>query len=116
MMENTFMHNKYPLFPSILAGASAGAIVAVLILNNSDAFTPAQNRQQSSGTGYSSESISEYEKTVIHTVKEAQASVVSIVISQDVPIFEQTLPRNFNPLQDFFGTNGFPSIQQKGTE
>ncbi len=110
------MHNKYPLFPSILAGAVSGAIVAVLILNNSDAFTPAQNRQESSETGYSSESVSEYEKTIIHTVQEAQTAVVSIVISQDVPIFEQTLPRNFNPLQDFFGTNGFPSIQQKGTE
>ncbi len=114
------MKDRYPIFPSILAGAISGAIVAVLMIQNQDAFPRTSNPDSAPVSGFSEQTASDYEKTVIQTVQQAQEAVVSIVISKDVPIFEQIFPRGFNPLDDFLNGNGFsfrfPSIQQRGTE
>ncbi len=56
------------------------------------------------------------EAQVIAAVDKASPAVISIVITKDVPIFE-----NINPFEDFFGGNGpfnlfFPGTRQNGTE
>ena len=58
------------------------------------------------------------EQKIIDAVKKASPSVVSIVITKDVPILEQYFA---NPFGDFFGPNSpfqlqVPQIRQKGTE
>lgn len=55
-----------------------------------------------------------YEQMIIDAVKEASSSVVSIVISKNLPVYEQ---RTINPFEDFLGFNiQIPQYVQKGTE
>lgn len=105
---------------NIGAGALAGAIVSVIILNNPNiARTVVPDNIQPR----TQEIISnDYEKTVIETVDRVQKSVVSIVVSKDVPIIERSFPEGFDPFNNFFG-NPFspfsfqvPQLEQKGTE
>ncbi len=60
------------------------------------------------------------EEAVIKTVKETSPAVVSIIISKDLPIFEEYYYNPFKEFQEFFGPNppGFeiPQYRQKGTE
>ncbi|MDA1168804.1 MAG: trypsin-like peptidase domain-containing protein [bacterium] len=106
---------------NIVAGAVAGAVVSILILNNpniSRTITPSTN------TPRAEEIVSnDYEKTVIETVENVQKAVVSIVISKDVPIIEQSFPRGFDPFNDFFGNGSLspfsfqvPQLEQKGSQ
>ncbi|MGC9031518.1 MAG: S1C family serine protease [Minisyncoccia bacterium] len=60
------------------------------------------------------------EENIIKVVKEASPSVVSIIITKDLPVFEQYY---INPFKDFFGPEDFnfpdfqiPQYKQKGTE
>lgn len=58
------------------------------------------------------------EEAVIKVVKDYSSSVVSIIISKDLPVYEQIYT---NPFEDFFGSNspfGFtiPQLKQKGTQ
>lgn len=61
--------------------------------------------------------VSSQEQQLVDAVKEVSSSVVSIVISKDVPVFEEFFT---NPFEDFFGTSPFniqvPQLRQKGTE
>jgi serine protease Do len=63
----------------------------------------------------------EYEQAIIDAVKEASPSVVSIIISKNMPIYEQQFVNPFGDLNDPFGFGqGFdfqiPRYVQKGTE
>jgi len=54
------------------------------------------------------------EEAVIKSVKEASLAVISIVISKDVPVFEEYLYNPFEGIYDFFP--GIPRQRQNGTE
>ncbi len=59
-----------------------------------------------------------YEQKIINVVKDASPAVVSIVITKDVPIIEQSF---IDPFEEFFGERSpfqfqIPQQQQRGTE
>ena len=59
------------------------------------------------------------EEMVVNAVKKVSPAVVSIIISKDVPVFEQYYYNPFDDFERFFGPGiGFlvPGIRQKGTE
>lgn len=113
--------NNNSLFINIGAGALAGAIVSILILQNPN-FS--KNIVTETNTPRTQEIVNnDYEKTVIETVENVQKSVVSIVISKDVPIIEQSFPQGFDPFRDFFGNGSLspfsfqiPQQEQRGTQ
>lgn len=56
------------------------------------------------------------EEAIVKAVKEVSPSVVSIIVTKDIPIFEKYY---MNPFEDFFGSPfefGIPQYRQKGTE
>ncbi len=57
------------------------------------------------------------EEAIIGAVKDVSPAVVSIIISKDLPIFEEYY---YNPFEEFFGPGPFelnvPQYRQKGTE
>ena len=116
--------NPY-LISNILAGALAGAVVSLIIVNNPDKlglFTPSLPSLPSSSQGSSFTPSSSHEDAVVKTVKAAQPAVVSIVISKDVPVIERYYSNgNLDPFSQFFGNGIFPPFQvpqlrQNGTE
>lgn len=123
------MNQQPSLITSILAGAAAGAFVTVLLLQNPQwvrrpvGVAPAGQSTQETVQFVPA---STHEEAVTNVVKSAQPAVVSIVITQDVPILEQYFeeqPNNFfNPFGGFFGngTGPFsfqvPQLRQKGVE
>ena len=60
------------------------------------------------------------EKAIIKIIEETSPAVVSVVISKDVPIFEQYFQDPFKEFEDFLGPTPFeqmiPQYRQKGTE
>ena len=60
------------------------------------------------------------EGAIISTFKEVSPSVVSIIITKDLPIFEQYYIDPFQEFEEFFGGDPFqfriPQFRQKGTE
>jgi len=52
------------------------------------------------------------EQAVVSVVKSASPSVVSIIITQEVPVYEQYIEKPFGDFFDF----GIPRLRQKGTE
>ncbi len=80
-----------------------------------------QNTTSTAATPYAS--AVQYEQAVVQSVKQASPSVVSIVITKDLPVIEQCPYNPFSNLppgfQDFFGNgSGFQFTQpcQKGTQ
>lgn len=125
------MQQKYSFIINIFSGAIAGAIVSIFILQYPETLhkifpkIPTFNVTQTPSNGVT---ISDTrEQQIISTVQKAQKSVVSIVISQNVPKYEQYFLQpnqqdNQNPFGDFFG-NGFPQfnmqipqLRQNGTQ
>jgi len=60
------------------------------------------------------------EEAIIKTVNEASKAVVSIIITKDLPVFEQYFYSPFEEFKEFFGEPFFefqiPQYRQKGTE
>ena len=60
------------------------------------------------------------EKLIINAIEKVSPAVVSIVISKDVPVFEQYYYNPFEQFEDVFGPGYFeyqvPQYRQKGTE
>lgn len=60
------------------------------------------------------------EEAIIKVVKEASESVVSIIITKDLPVFEEYYYSPFEEFEEFFGPSPFefkiPQYRQKGTE
>lgn len=67
-------------------------------------------------------SLVSYEQAIIDAVKKANPSVVSIIISKDMPVYEQYYTNPFGDMQDPFGFFGndfnfqIPQLRQKGTQ
>lgn len=112
--------NNNSLIVNIVAGAVAGAMVSVFILNNPNiARTVSEQNQPRTQEVVNND----YEKTVIETVENVQKAVVSIVASKDVPIIEQSFPQGFDPFSNFFGNGSMspfsfqvPQLEQKGSK
>ncbi len=124
------MTSNNSFIPGAIAGAIAGAAVTVILLQN-PAWQEKINIDTDRGSTQSalpdSASKSPHERAVIETVQAAQPAVVSIVITQDVPIIEQYFeeaPSPLNPFGDFFGSNNplspfsfrVPRFRENGTE
>jgi len=113
--------NNNSLYINIGAGALAGAIASLIILNNPNSTRTAIPEHTQV---INQETIqNDYEKTVIATVENVQKAVVSIVISKDVPILEQSFPQGFDPFSNFFGNGQLspfsfqvPTREEKGTK
>lgn len=121
------------LLVSAVAGAVAGAVVVLLAVNNPQALP----QRAGGGSGSAAEApdkelpggsdLALPESRVVRAVEKANPSVVSIVVTKDVPIIEryyEELPGGRpDPFQDFFGGDFFspfrfrvPQYRQKGTE
>jgi len=107
-----------------IAGAIAGALVTVTILQNPGWINLPKTGETSRGTSQSDYSqVDSHEQAVIQTVQSVQPAVVSIVITQDVPVFEQYFSNPNNPFGDLFGSNpfspfgfGIPQLRERGTQ
>ncbi len=115
------------IFGSLVSSGSAHASVFSDVWNflngtPSSAGTVAANANATStSTPYTS--ANSYEQAVVQAVKDASPSVVSIVISKDLPVIEQCPYNPFSNLppgfQDFFGNGSalqFTQPCQKGTQ
>lgn len=102
-------------------------VLIILVLDFSGGFSQIKefifNKGLNQATTSLSVGIEEYkpqtsqEEAVINVVKNASPSVVSIVISKDVPVYEQYM--EIQPFTDFFGGQiqiQVPKTRQKGTE
>lgn len=62
----------------------------------------------------------DHEQAIIETVNKASESVVSIIVTKDLPIFEEFYVDPFREFEDFFGPSPFqfriPQFEQRGTE
>lgn len=60
------------------------------------------------------------EEAIIRVVREVSPAVVSIIVTKDLPVFEQYYYSPFEELRDFFGDQFFefrvPGYRQRGTE
>jgi len=56
------------------------------------------------------------EEAVIRVVKEVSPSVVSIIVSKDLPVFERYFEEPFKEFEEFFGPFKIPRYRQKGVE
>jgi serine protease Do len=120
IFENTFLIRRIIL---VLVGFLIGFFVFLIVLN----YFPAQIQgltgflkisesqdlkfQQSSETIY--EPIISYEQATIDAVKSASPSVVSIIISKDLPVYEREW---INPFGDLMPGFEIPQYVQRGTE
>ena len=102
---------------SSVCGLLSGSIISFYLCSQTDYFKKSEDLT----IGEEIEeyiSQSSYEKAVIETVKKNSPAVVSIIISKDVPIFEEYY---IDPFEGFFGPEFFedysiPQYRQKGTE
>lgn len=110
--------------PSVVVSFLAGVLGALLVLYVSDARPNVQNALELNGGSLSNlvqDSGDTHEDAIVRTVETTSPAVVSVVLTRDVPIFEQsfeTLPDQ-NPF-DPFGISPFqfrvPQLEQRGTE
>ncbi|MBI1833929.1 MAG: trypsin-like peptidase domain-containing protein [Candidatus Andersenbacteria bacterium] len=113
------MQNNF--FSTIIVGALAGLVVSLIVVRTDGFRQPIsiETNQNTSGEALpESAQRSTHERSVIEAVKTAEPAVVSIVITQDVPIVEQYFENVPSPFNNFFG---FPSLQvprlrEKGTQ
>jgi serine protease Do len=121
------------LLAAVAAGALGGALVTGFFFSYPNqaqrifggSSTP-KSVVSNSGTAVSSSGGSDFESSVINTVKAAKPAVVSIVITKDVPVYEQyySNPPSNNPFGDFFNSPfspfqmpmQMPQLRQKGTQ
>lgn len=123
--------NINSIITSAIAGAIAGAIVTLLIIQSpttvnqiKDSLNIPQPQSDNKPLPPAAD-VSDYEKSVIEAVQKAKPAVVAVIITQDVPIFEQYFEEGtpFDPFSDFFGDGFFspfrfqrPQLREKGTE
>lgn len=117
------MSEKGNILPSVLAGALAGVVATYLFLQvpSFQKYLPQTPSSNQSDLGTVDEPVTaeSYEEASIQAVDKANPAVVSIVITKDVPVYEQYfdgVPNN--PFGDFFGFSPFqiPQLRQKGTQ
>lgn len=132
------MDNKKSASKTILTGAISGAVSAIIVATLMFNFggPPLKQNQngnfwqnlfssiekENSSMRYGSDEVVTEEDYIIDAVKNAQDSVVSVIITKDVPIVEQYYVDPFGGSP--FGNNGFgspfnfqiPQYKQNGTE
>ncbi|MBI2123922.1 MAG: trypsin-like peptidase domain-containing protein [Candidatus Wildermuthbacteria bacterium] len=101
---------------SVVSGL-AGGVVFEYLKGNLVSITPAENIGQEGGAAEYVPQTTQEQK-IIDAVKVVSPSVVSIIITKDVPIIEQYFS---NPFEEFFGQGSpfrlqVPQYRQKGTE
>jgi S1-C subfamily serine protease len=101
---------------SVVSGL-AGGVVFEYLKGNLVSITPAENIRQEGGAAEYVPQTTQEQK-IIDAVKVVSPSVVSIIITKDVPIIEQYFS---NPFEGFFGQGSpfrlqVPQYRQKGTE
>lgn len=132
MYMNTLLYSKIQRgFVSTLIAGAVGALLTILILFSWARSNPEQLGSflgsmalpggLSSGTNNIVSPVTRSNGDVVEVVKRTSPAVVSIVITQDVPIVEQF--NGADPFSDFFGTTPFgpfsfraPQLEQRGTE
>ena len=110
----------------LVAGFGAGSMTAALFPELQDYFQRLKNElflPLPSASPLAWPEVKEYvaqttqEQAVIKVVKETTAAVVSIIITKDLPVFEQYY---VSPFKDFFNDPFFelqvPQYRQKGTQ
>lgn len=100
---------------SLLIGGAIGGGV-YWKLSQDIARVAQEQRIQPVEQGYTPQTTQE--ERIIKVVQDAAPAVVSIIITKDVPIFEQSFS---DPFEEFFGPSSpfqfrFPQVEQKGTE
>ncbi len=114
------MSEKGNILPSVLAGALAGAVVTYIFLQlPSNKISSPSPSDSPLGTVEEPAEAQSYEQASIQAVEKSNPAVVSIVITQDVPVYEQYYQQQpNNPFGDFFGFSPFqiPQLRQNGTE
>ena len=105
---------KHILVSLLIGGAIGGGVYWKL---SQDIARVAQEQYiQPVEQGYTPQTTQE--ERIIKVVQDVAPAVVSIIITKDVPIFEQSFS---DPFEGFFGPNSpfqfqFPQVEQKGTE
>lgn len=105
---------------SLIAGAIAGSIATIMILQSPIATERLRTNQTTSTQSLPpSADVSAHERAVIQTVQAAQPAVVSIIVTKDVPIVEQyfeEVPGFFNnPFGSPFNFQ-IPRLRERGTQ
>jgi hypothetical protein len=97
---------------SLISGFFAGtfSFVYFYLLENQGMFT-IETEPAGEDVGYQAQTSEE--AMVIKAVEENAPSVVSIIITKDLPVFEEYY---YNPFGDPFGDFLIPQYRQKGTE
>jgi len=117
----TFLKNNKTLIiisatSSVLTIFVLAIIAGTLIITNPRLIGDFLSKMQTTGQSktVSVDSRAE-ESNVINAVAKANPAVISIVISKDVPTYEQYY-QQYNPFGDLFGSINIPSQKQTGTE
>lgn len=106
----------HPIIASLLIGAAIGGGV-YWKLSQEISRVAQEQRIQPVEEGYTPQTTQE--EKIIEAVQNVSPSVVSIILTKDEPVFEQTFR---DPFEDFFGPPGggspfrVPELQQKGTK
>jgi len=116
-MDNKY--NKKDLLHSAIAGGSVSLIVTLLVLNasginlpDSPTLSAAVVNNAQAQTIDNMQGMPDMEKKIISTVAKANPAVVSIIIKEDVPVYEQYMyERDFGN-----GTIRIPGLKEKGTK
>ena len=105
---------------SCISGFLAGSISGIYFYFQTKSYLDGLNIRFPSTVGKEYISQTSQEEAIIKIVEETSPAVVSIVISKDVPIFEEYFYNPFEEFEQFFGPGPFeyqvPQYRQKGTE
>ena len=125
-----YMQGQQGIVVSLIAGLVGGSVVVLLAFSHPRLVgillgqgSPQREVPIFSPAPEFSAGISAHEERVVAAVQKANPAVVSIVITEDVPVVEQYFEELPGPLEDFFGDDFFspfrfrvPRFRQKGTE
>src|SRR3989338_7618039 len=109
-------NNKNPVLAGIVSGGISALIVSLLFFQfakdglNTSVLDATTDRSPETILDSTKDFISQ-EELVIAAVKEAKPAVVSVIITQDVPIIEQYYEKN-DPFGGFFGP--MPQYRENG--
>ncbi len=110
------MKDNQSLWGGVAGGAIAGAIMTLILLRSPLATTNTIELPLSLSETPASTSATDHEEAVIDTVSLSEDSVVSIIITQDVPVYERVFENVPNtPFGNFFNFS-VPQLRERGTQ
>jgi len=118
------MSTSNNIMPAIVAGLVAGALAALFIVRAvppQPASTEVTVRGDGSEAGETLQMASAHEAQVVSAVEKARPAVVSVIITEEVPVLESVFDSvPDSPFGSFFGNDFFnlqvPRLEQRGTE